>query len=186
MRLGHKLLLPWQGTTIIERVLDAWLASRIDRVILVSRPGDVPLHEVVRRRPAVELLIPTETPGDMKRSVWLGLRHLMEHAELRASDRWLIAPADLPTLSPALINRVIESGRDTSEIVVPMHARRRGHPVSFPFSIANRVDELGDHEGINRLLELYPVKGIAVEADQLPQDVDTEDEYRRLRETLGD
>ena len=59
-RMGsrHKLLLPWGESRIIEHLLRAWLSSRIDRVVLVSRPDDEALHDVVRTFPTVQLVIP--------------------------------------------------------------------------------------------------------------------------------
>ena len=47
-RMGEKqkLLLPWGDATLIEHVLRAWLDSRIDRIVLVSRRDDRDLHRV--------------------------------------------------------------------------------------------------------------------------------------------
>jgi len=175
----HKLLLPWVGSMIIEHVLKAWLSSRIDGIVLVSRPDDATLHKVVRKFSTVQLVIPSETPADMKRSIQLGLEHLQAAAPTE-SDRWLIAPADLPTMTPSLIDRVITGSRETSAIVAPKFGQRRGHPVSFPWSLASQVAQLGEAEGINRLLEQSPVHWLHVSADQYPDDVDDQDDYQRL------
>ena len=176
----HKLLLPWDGATIIEHVLQAWSNSQVDRVVLVSRQDDAPLHQVVRSFSNIELVIPDETPADMKRSVLLALQHL--EADLpRDLDRWLLAPADLPTIESSLIDQVIARSRETSAIVVPKFAGRRGHPVSFPWSLSGQVGRLADNEGINRLLEQFPVEWLQLNEEQYPDDVDTDDDYQRLR-----
>ncbi len=177
----HKLLLPWSGSTIIEHVLNVWLSSRIDRVVLVSRPDDTLLHEVVRHFPNVDLVIPEESPADMKRSVSLGLLHL-ESETCSDHDRWLMAPADLPTMTPWLIDQVILKSRETNDIVVPKFEQRRGHPVSFPWSLSNQIDQLAAGQGINQLLERFPVQWLQFGADHYPRDVDTQDDYRRLRQ----
>jgi molybdenum cofactor cytidylyltransferase len=150
-------------------------------VVVVSRPDDDPLHEAVRRFPRVDLVIADQAPRDMKRSVEIGLQYFRSET-IGPGDRWLLAPADLPTLTARLIDRVIEAGRETRGIVVPTFDRRRGHPVSFPWSLADQVERLGDDQGINQLLEQHPVVELAIEADEYPQDVDTPEDYRRLRE----
>lgn len=175
----HKLLLPWGGSLIIEHLLRAWLSSRVDRVVLVSRPDDVALHDVLRTFPTVQLVIASKTPADMKRSVQLGLEHLQAEDPID-SDRWLIAPADLPTLSPSLIDQVIACSRETSAIVAPKFGQRRGHPVSFPWSLAGQVAQLAEDEGINRLLEQFPVRWLKLSAAQYPDDVDDQNDYQRL------
>jgi molybdenum cofactor cytidylyltransferase len=186
LRMGNrnKLLLPWADSTVVEQVLSAWSNSQVDRVVLVSRPGDSPVQNLVRKFPGVELLIPEETPADMKRSVQFGLQHFNLTGDApNHQDRWLIAPADLPTMTSTLIDRVIASSRDTSAIVIPKFAERRGHPVSFPWSLSNLVSQLGDDEGIDRLLDGNPVKWLLLDASQYPADIDTPDDYHRLRQT---
>jgi molybdenum cofactor cytidylyltransferase len=175
----HKLLLPWGGVTLIEYVLQAWMASRVDRIVLVSRPDDHLLHQIVTPYSAVELVVPRQAPGEMKESVGIGLQHLRGD-QPREDDRWMIAPADLPTITADLIDRVIAASRESSAIVVPQFGSRRGHPVSFPWSLSQQVDQLGANEGINRLLERFPVESLSIDAAAYPADVDTEDDYRRL------
>jgi molybdenum cofactor cytidylyltransferase len=197
-RMGslHKLLMPWGSRTVLDRVLFAWVASQIDRVVVVSRPDDGPLHELVRRFARVDLVIADKAPRDMKRSVEIGLQFFRPNTigpntigpntigpnTIGPDDRWLLAPADLPTLTASLIDRVIEAGRQTRGIVVPTFDRRRGHPVSFPWSLADQVARLGDDQGIKQLLEQHPVVELPIEVDEYPQDVDTPEDYRRLRE----
>jgi molybdenum cofactor cytidylyltransferase len=175
----HKLLLPWGASTIIEHVLQAWCNSRVDRVVVVVRSDDALLQAACRRFDRVEVLVPATDPVDMKDSVHLGLQHLCNDA-IESSDRWMIAPADLPTLSSSLIDLVIEGGRTSNQIVVPRFGDRRGHPVSFPWSLASDVGQLGGNDGINRLLERYPLHWLSLSEAFYPEDVDTEAEYRRM------
>jgi molybdenum cofactor cytidylyltransferase len=182
----HKLLLPWGHTTIIEHVLTAWINSRVDGIVLVCRGQDEQLANRVRGFATIDLVLPDQPPRDMKESIRLGLRHLKHHPSLappRDCDRWLIAPADLPTLSSALIDEVIESGRNVPSIVAPRFGERGGHPVSFPFSLERDIDRLDENDGINRLLERHPVHWLTFAAEQFPHDVDTLHDYRRLSES---
>ena len=112
MGAQHKLLLPWNNSTVIDQVLSAWTQSRTTRVIVIVRQNDVALQEACRRWPTVNLVIPEHDPEDMKRSIQHGLQHMAARFEPAESDRWLVAPADLPTLTSELIDCVIAADRD--------------------------------------------------------------------------
>jgi molybdenum cofactor cytidylyltransferase len=183
LRMGarHKLLLPWNSATVIDHVLRAWTESRADRVVVIVRKGDLQLQEACRCWPNADLVIPNNDPHDMKRSIQLGLRHIAAVCEPAESDLWMVAPADLPTLTAELINRVIDASRDTDSVVVPRFGDRRGHPVSFPWSLVPDVFNLGAEQGINRLTADDSVQWLDLPADEHPDDVDTPEDYVRLR-----
>ena len=185
-RMGptHKLLLQWNGSNVIRSVLGAWSRSRVDRIVIVTRHDDEILHRHCRSIPRVELVVADEDPEDMKRSVLLAIGHL-SHDSPKPEDRWMLAPADLPTLTTSLIYVVIESSRDSSKITVPHFDRRPGHPISVPWRLADHVEQLGPDEGINRLLEHHATESINLPMDQYPQDIDTEEEYQRLLREHG-
>ncbi len=180
-RMGrHKLLLPWHGSTVIEQVLRAWLASNVSQVVVVVRKDDHGLLAICRDM-ALDTVCPEVDPQDMKASVQCGLRYLAEQFSAAAADVWLLAPADLPRLSASLINQVLAShNQDEPAIVVPTVAERRGHPVLFPWSVATDVFALGRDEGVNRLLDKCPTRQISVPSLDGLEDVDTPTDYRRL------
>src|SRR5437879_6338314 len=84
-RMGEpKLLWSVDGKPLIARTLGAWERSRLDRMIVVVRPGDEVLirvfgdlhkSKVEGRKSKVEVLIPVVPPADMKASVQGALRH---------------------------------------------------------------------------------------------------------------
>ncbi len=58
VRMGRpKLNLPWGESTVLEHVVQAWLASRVDRVIVVVRRDDERLDELCRSL-GVEVCVP--------------------------------------------------------------------------------------------------------------------------------
>jgi CTP:molybdopterin cytidylyltransferase MocA len=118
----------------------------------------------------------------MKDSVAEALRYLAQHFQPTWRDTWLLAPADLPQLSAAVIGKLLEAHRpDDPRILVPSHEGRRGHPVLFPWNLAEEVPRLGDNEGVNLLLKRHPVTEIACGVAALPADVDTPADYRRFQ-----
>ena len=176
-RMGQdKLMLSWQGLTIIERVLTQWSASRVTHVTVVVRADNGPLIRQCQAMssPKLDIVIPARQPVDMKQTVQQGLRHVELAGKPSSEDTWLLAPADMPQLNQDLIDGVVESAlQHPGHIVVPIGNKgRRGHPVAFPWPLSRRVAELGPNHGINTLLTESPVVEIpANEEDFL--DVDT-------------
>ncbi len=178
---GSKLLLPWGNATVIERVLAAWIGSGVQRVFVVIRPDDRSLRRVVQRLP-VELVCPVPSPAEMKDSVRAALRVIARDHQPSREDVFLVAPADLPQLSSSQINRLLRAHCPACpSILVPTGPGGRGHPVLFPWSLAEQIDRLAPEQGLNRLLERFPVRSIPVDQDFGREDVDTWEDYQRLR-----
>lgn len=176
-----KLLLPWRGSTVIEHVLSAWKASRAARVVVVVHAADQALAEVCRRAGA-EVVVPAVPPEDMKASVGHALRWLTDHAAPGAFDAWLVAPADMPRLSAALIDAVIAAhGPDEASILRPVSNGRRGHPVLFPWTLASAVEKLSADEGLDALVRRNPVREIAWTDAGTFEDLDLPADYERLQ-----
>lgn len=177
-----KLLMPFGETTIVERVLQAWQGSSVDRTVVVVRRDDRELADVCSAAGA-EVVRPPTDPPDMKASVLAGLRYLESHCAPEPADVWLLAPADMPLLTSALIERVLsECPGAANSIVVPESGGRDGHPVAFPWRLAAEVAALGPDEGVNALLPRHPVIRFEWRAGGQWEDVDTPEEYRRLAE----
>ena len=181
-RMGQaKLLLPWREATVIEQVLAAWQGSRVACVVVVVHPDDTELADVCRRAGAIVQVAATPPP-DMKASVRLGLEWLDEHFAPTAADAWMLAPADVPELTSRQIDRVLaEFDPSAGEILVPVHAGRRGHPVLFPWPLAAEVPRLADDEGINALVKRHPVRELPNDDPGILTDLDTPEDYRRLQ-----
>lgn len=200
-RMGApKLLLPWeQGDsrpgTVIESVLDAWRSSRVTALVVIVDARDGALIDVIRQvaaRPSrtsgvprevpIELVIADPPPPEMKDSIRLGLDHIASGHDPANGDVWLLAPADMPTISPAVIDQLLSAAAaNVGQVLSPTHAGRRGHPVLFPWRLAAEVALLGDHEGVNQLLKRHPVVEIPCGPDCLPGDIDTVEDYTRQR-----
>lgn len=181
-RLGtNKLLLPWHGATLIEHVLRQWLASDVGQVVVVVRVDDAQLLSVCRNQP-VELAIVREPPPQMKESVIAALHHVHCRFAPSSADVWLLAPADLPDLSPDVINMLLANHVSTSDdILVPASGGRRGHPVLIPWNLAGEVEQLADNEGVNVLLARHCVREIECDRPIALDDIDTLADYERRR-----
>lgn len=177
-----KLMLPWRGKTVIETVLEAWRASRVSQVVMTVRADDAELAATGRAAGA-EVVVVAPPPADMKASVLAGLEYAAARYQPQPGDAWLLAPADMPLLSPQTIDSLLAawSQRDSDcfDIVAPCRAGRRGHPVLFGWPLAAAARQLGEGEGLNQLLARHRVKELQVDDEAGFIDLDTPEDYRR-------
>lgn len=181
VRMGSpKLLLPWGKHTLIEHVLAAWKSAGIERRVVVVHRDDHALAELAANAGA-DVVAPDVPPPDMKASVQAALAYIAERHAPGAQDVWLLAPADMPNLSPAVIRSLVTAAtQHPGAIVAPTYQGRRGHPVLFRWKHADAVQRLGPDEGVNQLLRAHPVFEVPVSSDGVLQDIDTPEEYRRI------
>jgi molybdenum cofactor cytidylyltransferase len=182
-RMGtHKLLLPWRGKTIIERVLDSWLTAGVSHLLIVTRADDAALITQARKAGA-EVVAADPPPSDMKASVGMGLARVAESYQPHDNDVWLTAPADLPWLSADAIRRLLAAHTSVAPgVLVASHLGRRGHPVLFPWSVAGKLDGLAADEGLNRLVEQSRPALVECGEGAVCADLDTPADYERLRD----
>ncbi len=180
-RMGQpKLLLPWRGKPIIQHVLDAWGQSHVSRVVIVARQDDRELRKAVSGYEAA-LVGADPPPPQMKDSIALGLAYAECAYAPGPQDVWLLAPADMPRLSPSIINAVLaQHHSQRPEILVPRVGDKHGHPVLFPWPLAAEVARLGDNEGVNALRERFPWRPFTIEDAAVLEDLDTPEDYHRL------
>jgi molybdenum cofactor cytidylyltransferase len=178
-----KLLLPLGSGTVIGRMLAVLQTPVMAATIVVLRRDDEALRAAVADAGAIPVQ-PEVAPEEMRQSVEHGLRYIEQKFHPRPEEGWLLAPADHPLLEPAIIERVYTEWRAApGKIVIPAHHGRRGHPTLFPFSFAPEVFQLPADHGLNRLVHLHAneVREVEVESPAVLADLDTPDDYERLR-----
>lgn len=181
-RMGtHKLLLPLESETVIERVLAAWLASRVDHVVLVVRPDDREVREIGERLGA-DVVVPPAAPAEMKDSVALALSHAAAKYQPPDTDAWLLAPADMPRLEARVIDILLAAYQPGQlATLVPVSGGRRGHPILLPWGRAGEVHALPPGRGIDSIVQAGEILEVEVEGTGIHEDLDTPEDYRRLR-----
>ncbi len=183
---GAKLLLPLGGRPLIAHTLAAWQKSKVERTVVVVRPDDLSLAQVVREAGA-EVVVPALPPPDMKASLQAALRYLEANHSPADTATFLVAPADMPQLSAAIINRLIDRHllNPTAGVFAPTLNGRQGHPVLFPWRLAAEVHALTADQGLNAIVDrhrptLVPCEDLVANGEHPFADVDTLEEYQRL------
>lgn len=178
-RMGkHKLLLPWQNTTVIDSVLSVWKHSDVQEVLIVVRSDDVDLLAVCEGHDIRICRLDDDT-DDMKETVQHGLRYLERKFSPDDLDCCLIAPADLPRLTVEVVNAIIESAKSTSKIVAPWYGDKKGHPICFPWTAAAKIFQLASDQGLNALVTEDATNRVDMPLGLRPRDIDTPEDYRR-------
>ncbi len=185
----HKLLLPWgdqlpevpdRKATVIDNVLRAWGNSVVGRVVVVLRQDDQALRQACSHWPVTQLVAQTDPP-DMKASIQLGIRYLQNQYQPSANAKLLLAPADLPSMNPEIIDCMVK-GSPTGRIAVPRFGDRPGHPIVLPWKITGQVDDLKQNEGIDAVVRRNNPAFLDFPAQIRLTDIDTPDEYQQALE----
>jgi molybdenum cofactor cytidylyltransferase len=156
-RMGQpKLLMTFDGETLIHRVVTALREGGAGRVVVVTPPAIAPEGARIAdeaRRAGAEVIVPETRPAEMRLSVELGLAML----ETGPTPRLVfLTPGDVPGITPDLVARLREAalGRPGS-IVAPEYEGRRGHPLVLPWELALEIPALPIGEGVNALVARY-------------------------------
>src|SRR5262245_9747281 len=141
-RMGRpKLLLPLGNRRVLEHVLDALQQSPVDRMLVVISPGSNELLELTRQFEQVEVVQLVHPTQDMRATIVAGLSHIESMSlESRRPDAFLVALADQPTVSPRVIQSLVDTfRRDRPSIVVPTHNGKNGHPTLFAWTMLEQI-----------------------------------------------
>jgi molybdenum cofactor cytidylyltransferase len=182
-----KLLLPVDGKPLVLHTLAAWQASRVERVVAVVRSDDQALAELLRGAGA-QVVVPPIAPPDMKASLGYGLAHIEECFQPAPTDHWLVAPADMPGLSPRVIDALLdEAARSPGRVLIPTLAGRRGHPVLLPWPLAAEISRLAEDKGLNTMIQrndplLVACDGIEPATDRAFADIDTPEDLAGFKQ----
>lgn len=182
-RMGtQKLLLPWEGSTVIGQIARAVVdAGPVETRVVVPAEHE-PIQAALAGLP-VRLIVNPDHESDMLASVRCGLRDLPPDCEAV-----LVAPGDHPGISAELIGRMLAALADPrGGMVVPVHGGRRGHPLLFRAGFVPSVLTKFDDLGLRGLLQAHPdqVIELAVDEPAVTEDIDTPEDYQRPRKTGG-
>jgi molybdenum cofactor cytidylyltransferase len=188
VRMGRpKLLLPLNGKPLVAHVIEAWQRSGARPIFVVIRPDDNALADALNATGDVEVVIPDAPPPDMKASIQAALRHIDDKFHPSADDGFLVAPADMPRLSAAIIDRLIQRhlAEPGENVFVPTINGRRGHPTLFSWRLAAEIHRLAADEGLNSIVDRQQPELVACEdliaGDEYPfADIDTPEEYNQM------
>lgn len=174
-RMGSpKMLLPYNGKTVIEQVIDNVLSSGIRNPVIVLGSDHEEIAKVIKGYPVSQCYNEKYRNG-MLSSVQCGLASLPDH-----SGAVLIIPGDQPMIDAAQMKRVMKVWHESGKgIVMPAHNGKRGHPLIVDMKYMREVMSLPESKGLRALAELHPDDVMEAETDDpsVLRDIDTQQDY---------
>lgn len=188
VRMGRpKLLMEFQGESLIHHVVGALRQGGADRVVVVTPADSTETDAIAAEASAAgaEVLIPESQPAEMRDSVELGLAVL--DTDIRPTTV-LLTPGDVPGISAGLVARLLEvADAHPDRPVIPTSDGHHGHPIVLPWNIAVRIRDLPDDAGVNRLVDQFRQTLVEVPISDPGEidDLDTPEDLKRWLMTHG-
>jgi molybdenum cofactor cytidylyltransferase len=169
-----KLLLPFNGKTMIEKVVENVIRSEVFLTLVVLGSFSDEIRGVIGHLP-VSCCYNENYKDGMLSSVRCGFKNLPAHY-----DAVLVFPGDQPMIGPEVINMIIKAYRETDKgIIIPVYRKKRGHPLLIDCKYREVVDELPDDEGLRSLAATYreDVLEVKTKYPGILKDFDTKEDY---------
>jgi len=179
-RMGRpKLTLPWgNGGSVISQVVARFREAGADPLLVVTGGDREEVERALRGAGAQCLFNPIYRQGGMLSSIKVGLRRLLD-GEAEAA---LVAPADLPYLTAETLRSLLDHRRRSgSDLIVPSHEMRRGHPVLIGRAYWQEVLDLPEGRTLRDFLRRRTgqIDYVVVGDAGVIQDIDTPEDYER-------
>ena len=181
-RMGKpKQTLAIDGKPMLQKVLEIFRKTKVDRAVVVLGAGEHEVRSRVRFKGEMVVFNPKYAEG-MSGSLKLGLT---------AAGPWveamIVALGDQPYLSPATVDKMIRAYRRSgAPVVVPVYNGRRGNPVLFDRSTFADVMSIRGDEGARSVVEKNrrTLLEVPVSDRGVMTDIDTPADYRKATSTL--
>jgi len=178
-RLGRpKQLLLLGGKPVLSHAVEAALAASLDEVVVVLGYRAEEVMGAVPADPRVRTVSNPRFGEGQSTSLRTGLKAL--GPSCRAA---VILLGDQPGVRPDAIDAVVGGwGEEGAQMVQASYGGRPAHPTLLARSIWPEADSITGDQGARGLIERHPDRRTLVEVGGTPpDDIDTEQDYRRVR-----
>jgi molybdenum cofactor cytidylyltransferase len=176
-RMGqNKLLLPWQGRTVIESIVATLRGCSLTEIIVIVGHEADRVESVLQGQP-VRLALNRRFAEGMLSSVQCGIR-----AASPDLDAFLICLGDQPALRARIIQPLIEAFAERkASIILPSYQGTRGHPLLISSKYRKEIVTLDPRVGLRQLRQHHADEVFIVEIsdEAVLQDMDYPEDYRR-------
>lgn len=173
-RMGRqKMLMPWGETTVLGRVIDTLKSAKIEGMVVVTN------SEIAATIAHFQLPILLNDSGEMLASIKVGLQNQKPSAEAV-----LLCLGDQPQVQEGSVRSVCDAFRESkSELVVPSHQMRRGHPWLIARSLWGEILAMEDSQTMRDFLNRHQAEILYVNCDTptILQDLDTPEDYSKYK-----
>lgn len=172
----QKLLLPFNGKTIIETVILNIIPELGKNILVVLGSHHDEIKKQIDKLPVKTCMNENYTEG-MLSSVICGFRALPSDI-----DAALVFLGDQPQIPGKVIQLVLKTWQNSGKgIVIPVTSGRRGHPVLIETKYKTEIEKLDPEKGLRQLMEKFAgdVEEAECNLPEILRDIDTPEEYSR-------
>jgi molybdenum cofactor cytidylyltransferase len=169
-----KMLLPFHGKTMIEKVVENVAGSEVFRTLVVVGAFRDEILGAISHT-GVSSCYNENYRNGMLSSVKCGFRNLPA-----LYDAVVVFPGDQPFIEPDVINSLIEAYRKTGKgIIIPVYRKKRGHPVLISSKYRDAIGSLDENEGLRSLSLMFKedVSEVKTSSPGILKDFDTKEDY---------
>lgn len=177
-RMGKpKQLMTWGRGTILGQVIDNFLASAVDEVIVVLGYRAEEIRKIISAKP-VKVVINQDYARGMSTSMGAGLGMVDSRAQ-----GVIFALGDQPLVDSQTIDKLVsEFYRSGKGIIIPVYRGRRGNPVILAMKYRDELLRITGDTGGRVVIQDHPedILKVAVDSEGVCSDIDTMADYNKL------
>lgn len=178
-RMGvNKLLMPWQGTTIIQHILEQLHAAHIHPIVMVIGKKNNRINSIITENGIFSIANPNFTDGSMLHSVQIGIREILKSSV----HGMLIVLGDQPSIEISKIQQLVQKFKfSDKKMVVPEYGGHKGHPWIISTDAAREVLKLDEPETLRTFLKTHQsdIEYMTVSDSSVLSDIDTLGDYKK-------
>ena len=180
MGLENKLLLPFEGKTILETTIEQLLAAQIGLISVVVGHEKELVKSILKQYDPLSIIENLDYKLGMTSSIQAGVRASM-------GNDFMICLSDMPLIQPneyqRLRNNFIEiKKQDEYAVIQPVFKEKQGNPVIFSNFYQNFILNNENTEGCKPIVQAHKqhVYRIEMPSDSVLLDADTKEDYAKL------
>jgi molybdenum cofactor cytidylyltransferase len=177
-RMGTpKMMLPWDGRTVLGRVISVFTKAGIDDVLVITGGARSEVERIIDQYGARSVYNDKYASGEMISSLQCGLR-----AQTPEAAAILVGLGDQPQVQERTVRSICDAFHETrSEIIVPSFQMKRGHPWLVARPLWNEILNLKLPQTPRDFLNAHAddICYINVDDPHILADLDTPEDYRK-------
>lgn len=177
-RMGQpKLVLPWEGDTVIGKVVNTLKEAGLDIIIVVTGGHKDQVEKALSGRGVEVIFNPDFFREDMLLSCQIGLQSLAP--QIGAA---LIVLGDQPQIEAGVVQLILQMFEDNPAVLlVPSYQMHRGHPWLVDRSLWPAILDLRPPETLKDFLvkNSKQITYVTIDSASIFQDLDTPEDYER-------
>jgi molybdenum cofactor cytidylyltransferase len=181
-RLGQpKQLLDFNGKTFIENVIEAAIEAKLSPIVVVlGSDAQKVQKKIVKYKDKITIAPNPEWNTGQSSSLRVAIPFVNEESFT------IFLLTDQPQITPALLEKLSKTANSTANLIVATYVgEKRSNPVAFSKDLYPELAAIKGDQGGRFLFSKYEIEKMEWNDDRILIDVDTPEDYARLKEAYG-